>query len=206
MKCAYCPTCATETILREIGDEGPTPSCNTCGKMLFDVPTPCVLVLGMNAQDQNVLLRRPHVSKRPWVLVASYCKAAETAEQAAEREIREETGLTVGVSSDRGHDDRPGAGGELRAARPSQTLPVSRPRCHRSPAYRPYILPILPRHATWQVSKSTRDRSLAPLVVGTPVVYHHGWRHGVRGNHTLCIFRKHVLCSVRTHFQKEGPT
>jgi NAD+ diphosphatase len=95
MRPEYCPQCGTKTVLRPIGDEGPTPYCVPCERPLFDLPAPGVLVLVMNDEGRVVLLRQEYVSKDHWVLVAGYAKSGETIEDVVCREVKEETGLDV---------------------------------------------------------------------------------------------------------------
>lgn len=95
MKCNYCPKCGNKTSLKEIGDEGPTPYCDVCKKALFDLPSPGVLVVALNCDEQVVLLKQHYITKKHWVLVAGYAKAGETIEQTVIREVKEETGLSV---------------------------------------------------------------------------------------------------------------
>ena len=95
MKCVFCPKCGTHTTSRDLGDEGLVPYCPQCQTVLFDSPTPAILAVVIDEAGRVVLLRQPHVTNTHWVLVAGYIKSGETAETAAQREVREETGLLV---------------------------------------------------------------------------------------------------------------
>ena len=95
MKCEYCPTCGAKTTQKDIGDEGPTAYCLACETPLFDLASPCVLVLAVNRRDEAALLKQHYISKEHWVLVAGYNKIGETAEETVRREVAEETGLRV---------------------------------------------------------------------------------------------------------------
>ena len=95
MKCTYCPQCGTKTSLKDIGDEGPTPYCQSCNKALLDLPSPGVLVVALNCDEQVPLLKQHYITEEHSVLVAGYAKAGETIEQTVIREVKEETGLSV---------------------------------------------------------------------------------------------------------------
>ena len=94
MRYTHCPDCGQQLSARPIGDEGLVPWCDGCGRPWFDVFSTCIIAAVMNAVG-NILLQRE--TRRPdrEVLVAGYMKPGESAEDAARREIAEETGLTV---------------------------------------------------------------------------------------------------------------
>ncbi|MBE6826136.1 MAG: NUDIX domain-containing protein [Ruminococcus sp.] len=92
MKFTYCPHCGTKTILKEIGDEGMIPYCETCNIPLFPMFSTCVLSVVMNELHEIALIRQSYGTPR-FVGVAGYMKCGETAEEAAKREVIEEIGL-----------------------------------------------------------------------------------------------------------------
>lgn len=94
MRYTFCPDCGQRLTSRPIGDEGLVPWCDGCGRPWFDAFSTCIIAAVMNAKG-NILLQRE--TRRPdrEVLVAGYMKPGESAEDAARREIAEETGLTV---------------------------------------------------------------------------------------------------------------
>ena len=94
MRYSHCPDCGHILTARELGDEGLVPWCEGCGRPWFDSFSTCIISAVMNARGE-VLLQRE--SRRPEmeVLVAGYIKPGESAEDAARREIAEETGLTA---------------------------------------------------------------------------------------------------------------
>ena len=94
MRYTFCPDCGQRLNARPIGDEGLVPWCDGCGRPWFDAFSTCIIAAVMNAKG-NILLQRE--TRRPdrEVLVAGYMKPGESAEDAACREIAEETGLTV---------------------------------------------------------------------------------------------------------------
>ena len=81
-------------IARPIGDEGLVPWCENCQRPWFDSFSTCIIAAVLNT-DGKVLLQRETRRPEREVLVAGYIKPGESAEDAARREIAEETGLTV---------------------------------------------------------------------------------------------------------------
>lgn len=90
----YCPYCGTPLEVRPIfGRE--RPSCNACGFVHFADPKVAVGVLVVDS-DRTLLVKRA-VSPRQgyWALPAGFMEAGELPEEAARREVLEETGLEV---------------------------------------------------------------------------------------------------------------
>ena len=90
----YCPDCGARLTDRPLGDEGLVPWCGACGRPWFDSFSTCIIAAVMNAKGEVLLQRETRRPERE-VLVAGYIKPGESAEDAARREIAEETGLTV---------------------------------------------------------------------------------------------------------------
>lgn len=95
MRYQYCPHCGTRLALRELGDNGPIPWCESCNRPLFDTFSCCVIALVTDGTDQVVLLQQPQLSQKYMTLISEYMQPGETAEQAIVREIYEELGLDV---------------------------------------------------------------------------------------------------------------
>lgn len=95
MKFTYCPDCGTRSVLRQIGDEGAVPYCEGCRRPLFEMFSTCVLSVVANAAGELLLIRQSYGDTARFVGVAGYMKCGETAEEAAAREIAEETGIAV---------------------------------------------------------------------------------------------------------------
>ncbi len=91
----YCPECGQELTVRSIGDEGETPFCARCSRPWFDMFPACVIALIVNELGEAALLRQAYISTDYRNLVSGYIKPGETAEEAAAREILEETGLSA---------------------------------------------------------------------------------------------------------------
>jgi NAD+ diphosphatase len=95
MKFTYCPDCGSRLSARELGDEGMVPWCDKCEKPWFDSFSTCVIALVTNERDEVLLERQAYISTKYCNLVSGYMTPGETAEEAARREIKEETGLDL---------------------------------------------------------------------------------------------------------------
>ncbi|MBQ5335400.1 MAG: NUDIX domain-containing protein [Oscillospiraceae bacterium] len=95
MKFTFCPDCGAKAVLRQIGDEGAVPYCGNCRRPLFEMFSTCVLSVVMNSAGEILLIRQSYGDTARFVGVAGYMKCGETAEEAAAREIAEETGIAV---------------------------------------------------------------------------------------------------------------
>ena len=93
MRFDYCPKCGARTVLRTIGDEGEIPYCDVCKRPWFDMFSTCVLSVVVNEYDEVLLIRQSYGDTERYVGVAGFMKVGETPEEAAEREVLEETGL-----------------------------------------------------------------------------------------------------------------
>ena len=95
----YCPYCG-EGLRRvpvgglDLPEEALKPACRDCGYVHLDAPLP--VAAAIVERPGEVLLVRPHGAET-FALVAGYPEPYETIEQAAVREVREETGLEVQV-------------------------------------------------------------------------------------------------------------
>ena len=94
MRYTHCPDCGQSLSARPIGDEGLVPWCESCSRPWFDTFSTCIITAVMNEKGQVLLQRETRRPDRE-VLVAGYIKPGESAEDAARREIAEETGLTA---------------------------------------------------------------------------------------------------------------
>lgn len=93
MRFDFCPYCGNKAVLKNIGDEGSIPFCESCNILLFDMFSACVLCVPINELKEAALIKQGYVSEK-YVGVAGYIKPGETAEQAAAREVSEEIGIT----------------------------------------------------------------------------------------------------------------
>lgn len=92
MRFTYCPQCGAALGTRDLGDEGPVPFCTACERPFFAFSYPCVLVAVVNEDAEVALLEQHYLTTEHKVLVAGYMQPGENAEEAAVREVAEETG------------------------------------------------------------------------------------------------------------------
>ena len=95
MRYKYCPECGAKCTERPIGDEGLIPYCEACDRPWFEIFSTCVLSVVIGPDGRRLLIRQSYGDTARYVGVAGYMKCGETAEGAAAREIKEETGISV---------------------------------------------------------------------------------------------------------------
>lgn len=95
MRFTYCPHCGKEAILKEIGDEGMIPFCESCSVPLWDIVTPCIICAVVNDNREVALIKQSYLTNTNYVCVAGVMKIGESAEETAVREIKEEIGQDV---------------------------------------------------------------------------------------------------------------
>ncbi len=104
----YCPMCATPLVERVI-DKTPRLTCPECGFILFLAPKLVAVVVVKH--DGKVLLGRRNINPGmgQWSFISGYIDRGEKVEEAAIREVKEETNLDVqleqliGIYSSRDH-------------------------------------------------------------------------------------------------------
>ncbi len=95
MRYKYCPICGTELIEKYSWDEGGVPYCPIDDMLYFDTPKPCIIAAVIKG-NQILLLKQSYIFKNSKVLVSGYVTNGETVEDTVRREVKEETGITVG--------------------------------------------------------------------------------------------------------------
>lgn len=95
MKFIYCPICGGKLIDKNSWDEGAVPYCPVDDVMYFDTPKPCVVVAVIKGKE-ILLLKQSYIFKNSKVLVSGYVTNGENVEDTVYREVKEETGITVG--------------------------------------------------------------------------------------------------------------
>jgi len=95
----YCPYCAGPFERRE-ADGRMRLVCTSCGEVYYQNPLPAATALVVNGCGQLLLGKRSvEPALGQWCLPGGFVEVNETMEQAALRELREETGL----DAERGH-------------------------------------------------------------------------------------------------------
>jgi 8-oxo-dGTP diphosphatase len=92
----YCPSCATPLEMRQIAD-AERPVCPKCGRVIYYDPK--VAVISVIQRESRILMVRR--ANQPgyglWSMPGGYVDRGEVVEEAAAREVREETGLIVRI-------------------------------------------------------------------------------------------------------------
>lgn len=88
----HCPECGNTLAQREIAEKS-VPYCERCQCPCFPISVPCVICLVVNEYREIALIKQTYATQNK-VCVAGFIDQGETAEQAALREVIEETGLT----------------------------------------------------------------------------------------------------------------
>lgn len=91
----YCPICGNKLIERSSWDEGTVPYCENDDIFFFNTPKPCVVVAVVK-DTEILLLKQSYIFKNSKVLVSGYVTNGETVEETVYREVKEETGITIG--------------------------------------------------------------------------------------------------------------
>ncbi|MEG0775526.1 NUDIX domain-containing protein [Clostridium sp.] len=95
MKFKFCPMCGRELVDKYSWDEGGVPYCENDDIMYFDTPKPCIVVAVLKG-NEILLLKQSYIFKNSKVLVSGYVTVGETLEETVFREVKEETGITIG--------------------------------------------------------------------------------------------------------------
>lgn len=95
----FCTNCGHHAELREL-DERMRPVCPNCGHIFYFAPLVAVAAVISDSEGHILLVRRgENPGKGLWCLPGGYVESDETLDAAIEREIMEETGLEVSVST-----------------------------------------------------------------------------------------------------------
>lgn len=89
----FCPRCGGEL---HDHDTETARHCVSCGNLLFPRLSPAIIVL-VRKGDQLLLARHAARNSSVWACIAGYLEHGESLEECVEREVKEETGLTVGT-------------------------------------------------------------------------------------------------------------
>lgn len=94
----YCPRCRNELVISEI-EEKIRPHCESCGFIFYQNPTPAAGAIII--KDNSILMveRSIHPGLGDWCIPAGFMEWDEHPQQTAIREIKEETGLDISITS-----------------------------------------------------------------------------------------------------------
>jgi NADH pyrophosphatase NudC (nudix superfamily) len=108
----YCADCGAELRANAASNHGGL-ICAKCGRRWYDSPVPVTLVL-LTTDDGNVVYTRKD-SYEPWrwTVVAGFIERGERAEDAAIREVKEETGFDAEIVRFMGTHVFPGRSDQL---------------------------------------------------------------------------------------------
>ena len=88
---AYCGSCGGKMRMKtDISKQ-----CSVCGKEIWPQLSTAVIVLVHKGEDEILLVHANNFRGNFYGLVAGFVETGETLEQAVEREVREETGLSI---------------------------------------------------------------------------------------------------------------
>ncbi len=91
----YCPRCSSEMETRTILDHARR-VCPQCGYIYWNNPLPVAGALVIDERGRALLaLRNEEPAKDSWNIPAGFMERGESAEEAARREVQEETGLQI---------------------------------------------------------------------------------------------------------------
>ena len=97
----FCPECGEALVIKDHKTDGPTPYCPRCGRFRHPLYNTAVSMIVRRRSDGKILLILQY-GKPGYILVAGYINRGESAEAAAARELKEETGLNaLGVEFNR---------------------------------------------------------------------------------------------------------
>jgi 8-oxo-dGTP diphosphatase len=104
----FCPFCAAALQSRHV-DGRIRPYCPGCRTPIYENPVPAACVVLIDDRHRLLLVKR-RVAPKPgmWCLPGGFVECGETPEQAALRELHEETGLTGRVNTLIGATTSPG--------------------------------------------------------------------------------------------------
>ena len=93
----FCGECGTATNFAPDEHRSNHHYCPACGWRWYSPPTPVTLVLVTTDDGNVVYTRKKHFEPGRWSVVSGFIPRGERAEDAAVREVQEETGLDVEI-------------------------------------------------------------------------------------------------------------
>jgi ADP-ribose pyrophosphatase YjhB (NUDIX family) len=97
----HCPRCAAALVRTAPGgDDEERLTCPACGLVLYENPAPTASALVVDDRGRVLLTRRGIEPFRDmWDVPGGFIRPGESGEEAARRELREETGLAIEVGA-----------------------------------------------------------------------------------------------------------
>jgi len=93
LKPKYCSQCSHAVVLQTVNGR-PRPVCPACGTVHYENPLPVAASVVLNSSREVLLVRRQREPYQgSWCLPMGFAELGETIVAAAQRELREETGL-----------------------------------------------------------------------------------------------------------------
>ncbi|MDR7540004.1 MAG: NUDIX hydrolase [Armatimonadota bacterium] len=105
----FCPYCRS-AMGRRLDGGRERSACPACGYVAYRNPVPVAMVLARRGQEVLLTRRANEPLRGFWAPPAGYVELDETVEQAAVREVQEETGLEVALDGLLGVYSRAGVG------------------------------------------------------------------------------------------------
>ena len=94
----WCPRCRNELVIAEVEDQV-RPHCPACGFIYYQNPAPAAGAMIVNGGKILLVRRSMPPARGDWCLPAGFTEWSEHPQQTAIREIKEETGLDIAITS-----------------------------------------------------------------------------------------------------------
>jgi len=93
----YCLYCGTE-LVEKFCEGALRKYCNRCNEPIYENPIPATCLVVVDTKDRVLLVKRSVAPKKGfWCLPGGFMELGETPEQAALRELKEETGISGAI-------------------------------------------------------------------------------------------------------------
>jgi 8-oxo-dGTP diphosphatase len=93
-KVKFCPRCGKRTVKKDLNGIA-RDCCDSCGEVFYDNPLCAVAVVAEKGGKVIFIKRNVEPAKGMWALPGGFIEQGETVEEAALRELNEETGVSA---------------------------------------------------------------------------------------------------------------